>query len=121
MYWQKAGFDRFLLTLNCLRKASTNLKSRYNTTLSQVLSKTMRSMLLDLSQQRCPMALLMAKRHIVNLFHSKTEVHQQLMIKIVDSSSKRDIENYLLAQGYKVSCHSASGYFTLTVFNKEPS
>lgn len=79
----------------------------------------MESMLLDLREQRCPMALLLAKRHAAEVFQGKTQQYHQLVIQVVDNSSKRDIVNYLSAQGYSVDCQSTSEHYTLTVFNKE--
>ena len=59
----------------------------------------MESMLLDLREQRCPMALLLAKRHAAEVFQGETQRYHQLVIQVVDNSSKRDIVNYLSAQG----------------------
>ncbi len=59
----------------------------------------MESMLLDLREQRCPMALLLAKRHAAEVFQGETQQYHQLVIQVVDNSSKRDIVNYLSAQG----------------------
>ncbi|MGR5235575.1 sulfurtransferase TusA family protein [Vibrio alfacsensis] len=78
-------------------------------------------MLLDLREQRCPMALLLAKRHAAEVFQEETHKYQQLVIQVVDSSSKRDIVKYLVTQGYTVECQSTPQHFTLTVFNKESS
>ncbi len=66
--------------------------------------------ILDLRQQRCPMALLLAKRHTAQL-----EVGDSVSIFISDSSSYKDIESYLLKQSY--SCHSyqCDGYYSLIV------
>ncbi|MFH4613421.1 sulfurtransferase TusA family protein [Vibrio diabolicus] len=76
-------------------------------------------MLLDLREQRCPMALLLAKRHAAEVFQGETQQYHQLVIQVVDNSSKRDIVNYLSAQGYSVDYQSTSEHYTLTVFNKE--
>ncbi|MEF1165681.1 sulfurtransferase TusA family protein [Vibrio campbellii] len=78
-------------------------------------------MLLDLREQRCPMALLLAKRHAADVFQGETPQYHQLVIKVVDKSSKHDIVKYLRHQGYTVDCQASSEHFTLTVFNKEPS
>ncbi len=79
----------------------------------------MESTLLDLREQRCPMALLLAKRHADKTFTGqKTQVHK-LVIQVSDYSSKQDIVNYLNAQGYMVDCQPASDHYTLTVCNKE--
>ncbi|AUV85450.1 sulfurtransferase TusA family protein [Vibrio campbellii] len=81
----------------------------------------MESMLLDLREQRCPMALLLAKRHAADVFQGETPQYHQLVIKVVDKSSKHDIVKYLRHQGYTVDCQASPEHFTLTVFNKEPS
>ncbi|PFG55618.1 TusA-related sulfurtransferase [Vibrio sp. ES.051] len=81
----------------------------------------MESMLLDLREQRCPMALLLAKRHAAEAFQGEAQQYHQLVIQVMDSSSKRDIVNYLSAQGYLVDCQSTPEHYTLTVFNKESS
>lgn len=81
----------------------------------------MESMLLDLREQRCPMALLLAKRHAAEVFQGESSQYQQLVIQVMDNSSKRDIVTYLRNQGYEVQCHALPEYFTLTVFNKESS
>ncbi len=46
--------------------------------------------ILDLRQERCPMALLLAKRHSVKL-----EVGQSLIIYVSDNSSMKDIVTFL--------------------------
>ncbi|CAE6892274.1 Belongs to the sulfur carrier protein TusA family [Vibrio sp. B1ASS3] len=81
----------------------------------------MESMLLDLREQRCPMALLLAKRHAADVFQGETRKYHQLVIQVVDKSSKHDIVKYLLNQGYAVECQTSPEHFTLTVFNKESS
>ena len=81
----------------------------------------MESMLLDLREQRCPMALLLAKRYAADVFQGETQQYHQLVIQVVDKSSKHDIVKYLLNQGYAVDCQTSPEHFTLTVFNKESS
>lgn len=81
----------------------------------------MESMLLDLREQRCPMALLLAKRHAADVFQGETPQYHQLVIKVVEKNSKHDIVKYLRHQGYTVDCQASPEHFTLTVFNKEPS
>ncbi|MGP8307341.1 sulfurtransferase TusA family protein [Vibrio sp. YIC-376] len=75
-------------------------------------------MLLDLREQRCPMALLLAKRHTAEAFQGEKQ-HHKLVIKVMDNSSKQDIVKYLNSQGYMVDCQPTSDHYTLTVFNKE--
>lgn len=79
----------------------------------------MESMLLDLREQRCPMALLLAKRHAADAFQGETQQCSQLMIQVVDESSKQDIVKYLRSQQFTVECEFTGEYFTLTVINKE--
>jgi TusA-related sulfurtransferase len=79
----------------------------------------MESMLLDLRKQRCPLALLLAKRHTVAAFEGENQQYHKLVIHVTDNSSKQDIVNYLNAQGYVVDCQPTSDHYTLTVFNKE--
>ncbi|KIN10405.1 sulfurtransferase TusA family protein [Vibrio mytili] len=76
-------------------------------------------MLLDLREERCPMALLLAKRHAAQVFNEETQHNHQLVIQVVDRSSKQDIVNYLRTQGYTVDCQSTAEHYILTVFNKE--
>lgn len=79
----------------------------------------MESMLLDLREQRCPLALLLSKRHAAEVFQDEESQYHHLVIQVVDNSSKRDIVNYLRTQGYVVDCQSTPEHYTLTVFNKE--
>ncbi len=79
----------------------------------------MESMLLDLREQRCPLALLLAKRHAAKCFQGEKTPFPQLVIQVSDSSSKQDIVNYLNTQGYMVACQPTSDHYTLTVCNKE--
>ncbi|AIV06410.1 sulfurtransferase TusA family protein [Vibrio harveyi] len=81
----------------------------------------MESILLDLRKERCPMALLLAKRHAAEVFQEETQQDHQLVIQVVDKSSKHDIVKYLRNQGYIVDCQASPEHFTLTVFNKESS
>ncbi|MCG7516695.1 sulfurtransferase TusA family protein [Vibrio sp. MMH1-50] len=81
----------------------------------------MESILLDLRKERCPMALLLAKRHAAEVFPEETQQDYQLVIQVVDKSSKHDIVKYLRNQGYTVDCQASPEHFTLTVFNKESS
>ncbi|MDF2155501.1 sulfurtransferase TusA family protein [Vibrio sp. CAU 1672] len=76
-------------------------------------------MLVDLRMQRCPMALLLAKRHLAKAFKGKVQHYHELVIQVTDSSSKQDIVKYLHSQGYVVHCESQVDYFSLTVLNKE--
>jgi TusA-related sulfurtransferase len=79
----------------------------------------MESMLLDLREQRCPMALLLAKRHTAEAFHGEKQQYHKLDILVMDNSSKQDILKYLTSQGYMVDCQPTSDHYTLTVFKKE--
>lgn len=70
--------------------------------------------ILDLRQERCPMALLLAKRHSVKL-----EVGQSLSIYVSDNSSMKDIVTFLLKQAYGVIVEVCSNYHHLLVTKKE--
>ncbi|MEZ8575643.1 sulfurtransferase TusA family protein [Vibrio splendidus] len=70
--------------------------------------------ILDLRQERCPMALLLAKRHSVKL-----EVGQALSIYVSDNSSMKDIVTFLSKQAYDVITEVCSNYYHLLVIKKE--
>ncbi|MEZ9014112.1 sulfurtransferase TusA family protein [Vibrio splendidus] len=70
--------------------------------------------ILDLRQDRCPMALLLAKRHSVKL-----EVGQSLSIYVSDNSSMKDIVTFLSKQAYDVITEVCSNYYHLLVTKKE--
>ncbi|WKY57398.1 sulfurtransferase TusA family protein [Vibrio sp. SNU_ST1] len=70
--------------------------------------------ILDLRQERCPMALLLAKRHSVKL-----EVGQSLSIYVSDNSSMKDIVTFLSKQAYDVTVEVCSNYHHLLVTKKE--
>jgi len=70
--------------------------------------------ILDLRQERCPMALLLAKRHSVKL-----EVGQSLSIYVSDNSSMKDIVTFLSKQAYVVMTEVCSNYHHLLVIKKE--
>ncbi|MFA0056780.1 MULTISPECIES: sulfurtransferase TusA family protein [Vibrio] len=70
--------------------------------------------ILDLRQERCPMALLLAKRHSVKL-----EVGQSLSIYVSDHSSMKDIVSFLSKQAYVVVIDACSSYHHLLVTKKE--
>ncbi|KJY81475.1 oxidoreductase [Vibrio galatheae] len=64
----------------------------------------------DLRQERCPMALLLAKRHTKNLVNG-----EQVLLLVADSSSLTDIKHYLQRHRYGVLCVEQEGYFRLHV------
>jgi len=66
--------------------------------------------ILDLRQQRCPMALLLAKRHAAKLASGES-----VTILISDSGSLKDIESYLYNHNYSCSNSLSDGYYSLTV------
>ncbi len=66
--------------------------------------------ILDLRQQRCPMTLLLAKRHTAQLVTGES-----VTILINDTSSLKDIESYLLNHNYSCSNSLSDGYYSLTV------
>lgn len=69
--------------------------------------------ILDLRQQRCPMALLLAKRHTVQLV-----LGEVLDIWLNDVSSGQDIEKYLSAHGFRCQWNTSPGYFRLKVIKE---
>ena len=70
--------------------------------------------ILDLRQERCLMALLLAKRHSVKL-----EVGQSLSIYVSDNSSMKDIVTFLSKQAYDVIAEVCSNYHHILVIKKE--
>lgn len=70
----------------------------------------MESNILDLRKQRCPMALLLAKRHTAQM-----QCGDELTILITDSASKQDIEKYLTSNGFSCRIKAALGNFSLKV------
>ena len=70
--------------------------------------------ILDLRQERCPMALLLAKRHSVKL-----EVGQSLSIYVSDNSSMKDIVTFLSKQAYVVMTEVCSNYHHHLITKKE--
>ncbi|MFB9134956.1 sulfurtransferase TusA family protein [Vibrio olivae] len=69
----------------------------------------MKPNILDLRDERCPMALLLAKRHIN---HSEQQAYT---LWVGDKSAKTDIVNCLHLQGFKVECTHMEGYYCLDV------
>jgi TusA-related sulfurtransferase len=70
--------------------------------------------ILDLRQERCPIALLLAKRHSVKL-----EAGQSLSIYISDNSSMKDIVRFLSKQAYTVFTEVCASYHHILVTKKE--
>ncbi len=66
--------------------------------------------ILDLRQQRCPMTLLLAKRHTAQLVTGES-----VTILISESSSLADIESYLRNHNYSCSNTLSDGYYSLKV------
>ncbi|WP_299021754.1 sulfurtransferase TusA family protein [uncultured Photobacterium sp.] len=58
---------------------------------------------LDLTSERCPMALLLAKRATVDL-----RFGQRLRIHISDAGARQDIPRYLLNHGFNVEEQAVS-------------
>jgi len=75
----------------------------------------MKPNILDLRQERCPMALLLAKRHTARL-----EVGQSLSIYMTDQSSMQDTMNFLKRQAFVVESEANSDYHHIKVLKKEP-
>ncbi|MEZ8102108.1 sulfurtransferase TusA family protein [Vibrio bivalvicida] len=66
--------------------------------------------ILDLRQERCPMALLLAKRHTKNL-----AAGEQTLLLVSDSSSYVDITHYLHQHVFKLICEEMDGYYRMQV------
>jgi len=66
--------------------------------------------ILDLRQQRCPMTLLLAKRHTAQLVTGES-----VTILISEQSSLKDIESYLRNHNYSCSNSLNEGYYSLKV------
>lgn len=66
--------------------------------------------ILDLRQERCPLTLLLAKRHTNQL-----KVGEKCCILIRDSSSMSDIQKFLQKQSYEILLEEMDDYFLLYV------
>ncbi|MCF8780868.1 sulfurtransferase TusA family protein [Vibrio sp. IRLE0018] len=72
---------------------------------------------LDLRQQRCPMSLLLAKRHSAELSEGS-----QLVIQVSDQGSMRDIVRYLQSRSFIVETKMEQDCYLLHItLNKESS
>ena len=65
---------------------------------------------LDLREQRCPIALLLAKRHVVAL-----TLGEKCTILVQDASSKSDIVRFLRQHSFHVDCIELCNYYSLYV------
>ncbi|EGU37774.1 hypothetical protein VII00023_16721 [Vibrio ichthyoenteri ATCC 700023] len=65
---------------------------------------------LDLRDQRCPLALLLAKRHVVEMMAGET-----CTILVQDSSSKSDIIRFLSQHQFEIECVELCNYYSLNV------
>ncbi|OAN18736.1 sirA-like family protein [Photobacterium jeanii] len=63
----------------------------------------METQLLNLMTERCPMALLLAKRAANAL-----SLGEKLEIHVADSAARQDIPRYLMTHGYAVDVHHDS-------------
>jgi len=66
--------------------------------------------ILDLRQERCPLALLLAKRHTTGL-----ETGESCQILICDPSSMTDIKKFLQKQLFTFTCKEKDGYVCMHV------
>lgn len=66
--------------------------------------------ILDLRQERCPMALLLAKRYLISL-------HEQSSASLLtsDPQSLKDIQRFVTAKGWQHDCQPQEGHFALHV------
>ena len=69
--------------------------------------------ILDLRHQRCPLALLLAKRHTNGL-----QQGTNMDILISDPSSMRDITRYLQQHAFTLSCEETEGYYRMQVIKE---
>jgi len=65
---------------------------------------------LDLRKERCPLALLLAKRNVVKLASG-----ERLDILVTDSSSMNDIISYLEKQSYIMKLDNLENWYCITV------
>ncbi len=65
---------------------------------------------LDLREQRCPIALLLAKRHVIAL-----TLGEKCTILVQDASSKSDIVRFLSQHSFQVDCVEFYNYYSLYV------
>ncbi|MGD8108870.1 sulfurtransferase TusA family protein [Vibrio sp. TRT 21S02] len=70
----------------------------------------MKPNILDLREERCPMALLLAKRHTKLL-----ALGEVMQIWVVETHSMKDIKRYLRKYGYTVACEAQDDYYCLQV------
>ena len=70
----------------------------------------MEANILDLRQQRCPLALLLAKRHANQL-----QVGEQCCILIREPSSFRDIQAFLQKHAFQLLLEDAEEHFRIHV------
>ncbi|MDD9154850.1 sulfurtransferase TusA family protein [Aliivibrio sp. S4TY2] len=68
---------------------------------------------LDLSQQRCPMSLLLAKRAAQSL-----DINGKLEIKVVDKTSLADIMKYFELNAFAINVEYEASFVFLTVTRK---
>ncbi len=70
----------------------------------------MKPNILDLREERCPMALLLAKRHTKSL-----ALNQSMHIWVKERQSMNDIEHYLREHGFTVERELMTECFCLQV------
>ena len=70
----------------------------------------MKQNILDLRQERCPMALLLVKRHTQEM-----GAGQKAIIYVSGHDSLSDIKRFLLKQSFKWVCEELDGYFRVQV------
>ncbi|NOH72133.1 sulfurtransferase TusA family protein [Vibrio pectenicida] len=70
----------------------------------------MKQNILDLRQERCPMALLLVKRHTKEM-----GAGQKAIIYVSGHDSLSDIKRFLLKQSFKWICEELDGYFRVQV------
>ncbi|CAH0539094.1 sulfurtransferase TusA family protein [Vibrio marisflavi] len=68
----------------------------------------MKPQLLDLREERCPRALLLAKRHLVSL-----RANEIATIYVIEMGSIKDIERYLINNDYSYQTIERDGYWRI--------
>ncbi|MFY2509334.1 sulfurtransferase TusA family protein [Vibrio pectenicida] len=74
----------------------------------------MKQNILDLRQERCPMALLLVKL-LVKRHTKEMGAGQKAIIYVSGHDSLSDIKRFLLKQSFKWICEELDGYFRVQV------
>lgn len=69
--------------------------------------------ILDLREERCPMALLLAKRRAILL-----QEGESLSIQVSDTSSMQDIVSFLRLKQFDIESVAHRSFYTITVLKQ---